>query len=116
MRYEIKWKAGAKQRIKASPNKIIYATAWNTLQKTIPFIPWDTKRMRNSSMAYGVKQTPNGYQIGSATYYARKVWLYNQTRTHWSHPPVYSRWYAVIWKREGNQIFEDAVKKYGVGK
>lgn len=113
MRFSVNINKATMKAVEENPKKIMYATAWNTLQKTIPYIPHDTYRMRNSSIAYGVRPTQNGFTIGSATYYAPDVWNYSQNDTNWTPPlPVYSKWYEVIWDRFGNSIFKSAVDKY----
>lgn len=115
MRYKytkLEWKTGAKDKIEKAPDLINYAIARYTLDMSASFIPFDTGKLRTSSFAYGVRSTTNGYEIGSATYYARKVWNYNQNTTHWTTPGTGSHWYAVIWNKNKENIKKRAVIKY----
>jgi hypothetical protein len=107
---KVNWYPGAKQKIMNAPNVITYAIARQTLDRTLPYIPKDTGRMRKTSMAAGVRGTAGHYYIGSYTKYAKYVWVMPNS-TNWSEPGTFGRWYARIWKRQGKNITASCVER-----
>lgn len=115
MKYKVVWNTGAKEKIMKVPELAMYFIARKTLDKTYPHIPLSAEvnrgRLRASSLAYGVQKQGNKYTIGSATYYASKVWNYGEG-THWTTPGTFGKWYDRIWKENGNAIANMAITKY----
>lgn len=91
-------------------DKIIYAVAQETLRESRTTIPMRTGKMRNSSMAAGVKGSNLDYYIGSYTKYASSVWNFPDD-THWTTPGTNNRWYERVWKSKNALITKNAVER-----
>ena len=110
---KVNWYPNAKQNIKTSCNKISYAVARQTLDKSFVHIPKDTGKMRQTSMGAGVRGSKNNYYIGSYTSYAMKVWNY-PNNTRWSTPNTFGKWYERVWKRDSTNIISNCSRRYGI--
>lgn len=116
MRYEVKWNKQSLNNLKTTPNKMMYFIARKTLDMTIPHVPWDTGKMARSTSAFrglGVVYEQQGkYIIGSDTYYARKVYKYNDSTTNWTTPGTYSHWFSRTWKDKHGIIEQMAINRF----
>ena len=112
--YQFKWAPGAQQKLLSTPDKIMYAFARLTLDRTYQHIPLSNKvnsgRLRTSSMAYGVKGSNGEYSIGSRTSYAKYVWNMG-SGTNWSTPGTYGKWYEKTCKELKKNLLSVAVKQ-----
>nr|DAL31256.1 MAG TPA_asm: Minor capsid protein [Caudoviricetes sp.] len=107
---EAKWYAGAPQKIKDNPNKILYTVARQTLDITYKHIPMDTGKMRKSSMSAGVRGSKGDYYVGSYTSYAKKVWNYG-LGTNWTTPDTFGKWYKVIYDKNSTLFLDRAIER-----
>lgn len=103
-------------KIENFPSKFLKNVARSTLDASYSGIPLSHNvnggRLRSSSLAYGVKTiSPLETAIGSNTYYAKYVWKMNNDRTNWSTAGTGSQWYLNTWKKKGNIIIADGIKK-----
>ncbi len=109
-----KWQPGAKNKIKQSPDKIMYNMARITLDMSYPHIPLsngkNSGKLRTSSMQYGVRGDNANYSIGSSTSYATKVWNFG-SNTNWSTPGTFGKWYEEIYKKNYSNISKQAVER-----
>lgn len=115
MKCELKWNKENLNKLKGVPDKMLYFMARKTLDMTIPYVPQDTKVMRLSTSGFrgqGVVKTPHGYEIGSDTYYASDVYLYDDSTTNWTTPGTYSHWFARTWRDKQPTIKQMAIDYY----
>lgn len=101
--------------LKKIPDDVLYSIARQTLDLSYTTIPLSGEKnagkLRNTSMAHGVRKGYGGYFIGSFTNYAQYVWKMNDERTNWTTPGTHSQWYARTLKEKGKMILDNAVNK-----
>ena len=110
---DFNWTPGAQKKILNAGNVITYAVARQTLDRTYPYIPKLTGKMRKTSMAAGVRGQNGDYYIGSYTNYAKYVWVMPKS-TNWSEPNTFGKWYEKIWKKQGKSIVDSCVGRYSL--
>lgn len=111
---EVEWVPGAKEKLKDAPDNIVYTVARITLDKTYPHIPLSKKvnagKLRQTSMAAGVRGSNGNYYIGSYTDYAKYVWDMGDG-TNWSTPNTFGKWYEEVFKKNFNNIVKTAIER-----
>ena len=109
-----KWQAGAKNKIKQAPKKMLYDIAKITLDMSFQNIPLSNRknsgRLRISSANGGVREDSQGYYIGSYTNYAKYVWEMGGN-TKWSTPNTFGKWYDEVYRKQYNNINKQAVER-----
>ena len=110
------WNKQTKQLLENAPDKIMYAIATQTLDKTVPIIPKSTKKnggtMRVSTRSYGArKATKLGYHLCSKTNYAVYPYEMNDSTTNWSTPGTHSKWFDRTWDEQHETIIKSAIDK-----
>lgn len=110
----VKWEPGAKMALMSAPDKMMYAIARQTLDRTFPHIPMSRRKgvvhMRQTSMAAGVRGSDGNYYIGSYTDYAKYVWVMPR-KTHWSEPGTFGKWYQETYKKFMKNIVSVSIKE-----
>lgn len=109
--YQIKWNNSVKNFLQRVPEEILYITAKQTLDLSVPIIPQDTGKMKKTSMGRGVRKTTGGYYIGSFTNYASSVWKMDDMTTKWTTEGTHSQWYARTLKEKGTVITNNAINQ-----
>ena len=109
-----KWYPGFEQKLKAQPNKVMYAIASITLDMTYPTIPLsngvNAGKLRQTSKSAGVRGSNGNYHIGSYTDYA--MYVYNRPdNTNWTTPGTIPDWYVRMWNKKGDIILNTALGK-----
>lgn len=109
-----KWNNGALKKIQKNNDKIIYDFARTTLDKSYKTIPLSANvnngRLRQSSMAYGVKSEGDlKYSIASTTSYAERVWNFNDSTTNWTTSGTHSKWYLYTLKTQGKTMLNEVL-------
>ena len=104
------------KKIKRIPDEVLYATAKQTLDLSVPIIPMSIGRplsgeLRRSSVSGGVRSCEGGYYIGSFTKYASAVWNFDDDTTNWSTIGTHSQWYVRTLKEKGKIILDNAVNQ-----
>lgn len=115
MKCTIKWNKENINKLEGTPDKILYFMARKTLDMTIPHTPRDTGIMREATSGFrgqGVVKTTNGYELGSDTYYASDVYLYDDNTTNWTTPGTYSHWFARTWRDKQSILKQMAINHY----
>lgn len=107
----VKWNKGVKEEITHNtPSKIMQDVAEITLNTTFPTIPELTGKMRQTSMAHGVKGSGLDYTIGSYTNYASIVYVKPKS-TNWTTPGTNAYWFNEVWVKKGKAITSEAVER-----
>ncbi|MBO7712723.1 MAG: hypothetical protein J6S85_04375 [Methanobrevibacter sp.] len=91
------------------PDRVMYSIARQTLDMAYTTIPKDKGRLRNSSMAGGVRGSNSNYYIGSYTGYASSVW--KMENVNWTTPGTSGKWYAKTLQRHGATIMNNAINQ-----
>lgn len=111
---EVEWEPGAQNKLKEAPDKIVYTIARITLDKTYPHIPLSNRvnagKLRQTSMAAGVRGSNGNYYIGSYTDYAKYVWDMGNG-TNWSTPETFGKWYKEVFNKYFNNIQKIAIER-----
>lgn len=111
MQIDVSWiKELPVKEIKGFENEVVYTTARNTLDFTIPHIPYLTGKLRNTSLAFGVKGQNMVYSLGAEVPYAKYVWNYDQDTTNWTNPRSYSKWFYTEFRNQKETILNNAVR------
>lgn len=92
-------------------DEVIYEVARETLDRTIPVIPYFKGELMNSTLAYGVKGSNKDYTIGSQTAYASRVWKFNDATTNWTTTGTHSKWFEYIWKKDHDNIVSNVIER-----
>ena len=108
---ELKWEAGAQNKLLTHPDLIVYSIARQTLDEVLPHIPYDTKTMRNITAANGVRGGDGQYYLLSSTSYASTVYAKPQSGTHWTNPESYAHWFDTVWQRRGKIITDTQIER-----
>lgn len=107
----VKWNKGVQEEITHNtPSKIMYDVAENTLAMTFPTIPELTGKMKQSSLAHGVKGSGLNYTIGSYTNYASYVYVMPK-KTNWTTPGTNAYWFNEAWLKYGKSIVSEAAER-----
>lgn len=110
----VKWEPGSKMALMSAPDKMMYAIARQTLDRTFPHIPMSRRKgvvhMRQTSMAAGVRGSNGDYYIGSYTDYAKYVWVMPNT-TNWTEPGTFGKWYQETYKKFMKNIVSISIKE-----
>lgn len=114
--YKFKWNEAVKIALQRYPDKVMYAIASQTLDKTYPSIPKSTEvnggTLRGETKAYGVKKSSNlGYHLKSNVDYAVFPYLMNDSKTNWSTANTNSHWFDKTWKEQHESIIEQSISK-----
>lgn len=108
---ELKWEAGTQNKLLTHPDKITYAIARQTLDEVLPHIPYDSKTMRNTTAATGVRGGNGHYYLSSSTNYASIVYAKPQVGTKWTNPESYAHWFDALWERRGKIIADTQLER-----
>lgn len=110
---KLEWNTKTYENLKKLPDETLFAMAKQTLDLTVSkeFIPMDTHRMKNSSVAGGVRGSNGDYYIGSYTSYASSVWRMPQDTTNWTNDKSKSQWFAYTLNRYKQTIIDTAINK-----
>lgn len=116
---QFKWGAGYPKRLTTTADNMIKQVAKMTLDASIPITPMSATpghsgTLRKATIGFhglGVIGSNGVYQIGSATDYASKVYVYPDS-TNWTTPGTGNQWFAKTWKRRGKSISKIAISKY----
>ena len=111
---KVNWYPGKKKEVLEASDKIMYAIARQTLDRTFPHIPMSRRKgvvhMRQTSMAAGVRGSDGDYYIGSYTNYAKYVWVM-PNNTNWTEPGTFGKWYQEIYTKQKKSIVGIAIKE-----
>lgn len=111
---KVNWYPGKKKEVLEASDKIMYAIARQTLDRTFPHIPMSRRKgvvhMRQTSMAAGVRGSDGNYYIGSYTNYAKYVWVM-PNNTNWTEPGTFGKWYQEIYTKQKKSIVGIAIKE-----
>lgn len=104
------------QRLKTAPDKIMYAIASMTLDASYPSIPKSENGgdTRKTTKAAGVRKASDGnYMIGSYTDYAKYPYTIEDriSNVNWTEHGSESHWFEHIWKRKGQKIKMEAIRR-----
>lgn len=113
--YEFQWNKQVQIGLNKIPDDILYTTAKETLDMSVPTIPMSNIKghsgtLRRSSTAGGVRGGNGDYYIGSYTNYASSVWKMPDS-TNWTTPGTNNKWYARTLKEYGLMIIDNAINK-----
>lgn len=106
----VKWEPEAKMALMSAPDKMMYAIARQTLDRSLVHIPFKSGKMRQTSMAAGIRGSNGNYYIGSYTDYAKYVWVMPNT-TNWTEPGTFGKWYQEIYTKQKKSIVGIAIKE-----
>lgn len=117
--YTFKWKTGAKEKIEAFPDNVLYDTA-NTFKRASMYVtPMRTGALRSSANRYGVKNIGNHtFRIANTMYYSSPTYqgyFLNESTGevhpihNWTTSGTGAYWYRNTWLRSGMTIFKGAV-------
>lgn len=111
-----KWNQATKIALQKAPDKIMYAIASQTLDKSYPSIPMSTNvgggTLRKATKSYGVKKSSKlGYHLCSNTNYAIYPYLMDDAKTNWSTINTRSHWFDQIWKEDHETIINSSVNQ-----
>ena len=106
----VKWEPGAKMALMSAPDKMMYAIARQTLDRSLVHIPFKSGKMRQTSMAAGIRGSNGNYYIGSYTDYAKYVWVMPRN-TNWSEPGTFGKWYQETYKKFMKNIVSISIKE-----
>ena len=108
---KVNWIKGVQEEITHNtPDKIMYDIAENTLAITYPTIPELTGKMKQTSLAHGVKGSNLNYTIGSYTNYASYVYVMSK-KTNWTTPGTNAYWFNEVWVKHSKSIVSEAVER-----
>lgn len=101
-------------KVEALPDKVMYAIARQTLDMTgsTKATAYKTGKTERSMYSNGVQQDSQGYYIGNFTNYASRV--YALENANWTNPNTKPHWFDFTWKRYGQTITNDCVRRYKV--
>ena len=110
---ELEWNTTTLNGLKHIPDDILYTMARETLDMSVAteVIPMDTHRMKNSSVAAGVRGGSGDYYIGSYTSYASSVWNMPQESTNWTNPKSHNKWFVYTLNNHRQTIIDTAINK-----
>ncbi len=111
-----KWNETTKVALQKAPDKILYAIASQTLDKSIPTIPMSTEvnggTLRKTTKDYNVKKSSNlGYHIKSNTDYAVYPYHMNDATTNWSTANTHSEWFDRTWNEQHETIINSSISQ-----
>lgn len=105
-----KWYPHKKEKVLNVSDKIMYTIARQTLDRTLPHIPFKSGNMRRTSMSAGVRGSNGDYFVGSYTNYAKYVWVMPK-KTKWSEPNTFGKWYKEVYMKQYKNIESIAIKE-----
>lgn len=107
---KVNWYPGKKKEVLEASDKIMYAIARQTLDRSLVHIPLKSGKMRQTSMSAGIRGSNGNYYIGSYTDYAKYVWVMPST-TNWSEPGTFGKWYQETYKKFMKNIVSISIKE-----
>lgn len=107
---KVNWYPKKKKELLDASDKIMYSIVRQTLDRTFPHIPLKSGKMRQTSMAAGVRGSNGDYYIGSYTDYAKSVWVMPKS-TNWTEPGTFGKWYQKIYTKQKKSIVGIAIKE-----
>lgn len=107
---KVNWYPGKKKEVLEASDKIMYAIARQTLDRSLIHIPFKSGKMRQTSMAAGVRGSDGNFYVGSYTDYAKYVWVMPR-KTHWSEPGTFGKWYQETYKKFMKNIVSISIKE-----
>lgn len=107
---KVNWYPGKKKEVLEASDKIMYAIARQTLNRSLVHIPFKSGKMRQTSMEAGIRGSNGNYYIGSYTDYAKYVWVMPR-KTHWSEPGTFGKWYQETYKKFMKNIVSISIKE-----
>lgn len=111
-----KWNQSTKIALQRAPDKIMYAIASQTLDRSYPSIPMSTKigggLLRRATKGYGVKKSSElGYHLRSNTGYAVYPYMMDDSKTNWSTANTHSHYFDQTWKEQHEIIIESSINQ-----
>lgn len=108
------WNNNSDKKLLKVPDKVVYECARRTLDLTYTKIPLSNRKyagkLRQSTMAGGVKGSNGIYSLGSYTSYAKYVYNMREN-AHWTTPGTNNKWFERTWKEKGSLIKKQAIER-----
>lgn len=98
-----------KKQIDRFTDLVVEGVARGTLDMTAGHFPRLTGDLERGSYALGVRGSNKTYYLGTTVDYAKYVWDYPQTHTHWTNPNTYAKWYYTTFKNKQEHIVNQAI-------